>query len=61
MKREIIVVEPLPEDEAKTKFKEWMSNNEAIVESLGKNDIVVDSIKGAGGHDLFRYRVFVPE
>ena len=59
MKKETIIVEPLPQGEAKAKYKEWMDNNESVVENLGDKDIVVDTIKGGEGIDLFRYRVFI--
>jgi len=61
MKKELVVVQPTLPDEAKQKFKDWMSSNTQLVESLGKEDIVIDLIKGSDGAELCRYRVFLPE
>ena len=60
-RKEIVVVEAMPPENAKKAYVEWATANPDIVNKLDSESLIVDYIRGPKGKTFCRYRIFVVE
>lgn len=57
---EIVIVLPMPPSDAKLALKKWADANRELLASRPDIEIIVDVIRGEGGHSFNQIRIKIP-